>query len=146
MISFPPRSPQSTEFLVLYNRFSLLIYFIHLHAQSHPILCDPVDCSLPGFSAHGIFQARILEWVAISSSRDLPDPATPVSPALADGFFTTEPPGKPILYRSAYLSIPISQLILSPLPSLVSIHSIFLYPVSLVLLCKNVIFLDSTCK
>ena len=31
-------------------------------------LCDPVDCSLPGSSIHGIFQARILEWVAISFS------------------------------------------------------------------------------
>ena len=29
-------------------------------------LCDPVDCSLPGSSIHGIFQARVLEWVAIS--------------------------------------------------------------------------------
>ena len=32
-------------------------------------LCDPMDCSLPGFSDHGIFQARVLEWVAISFSR-----------------------------------------------------------------------------
>ena len=32
-------------------------------------LCDPMDCSLPGFSIHGIFQARVLEWVAISFSR-----------------------------------------------------------------------------
>ena len=31
--------------------------------------CDPIDCSLPGFSVHGILQARILEWVAISFSR-----------------------------------------------------------------------------
>ena len=35
-------------------------------AQSCPTLCDPMDCSLPGFSVHGIFQARILEWVAIA--------------------------------------------------------------------------------
>ena len=38
-------------------------------AQSCPTLCDPVDCSLPGFSVHGILQARILEWVTISFSR-----------------------------------------------------------------------------
>ena len=38
-------------------------------AQSCLTLCDPVDCKLPGFSVHGIVQARILEWVAISSSR-----------------------------------------------------------------------------
>ena len=41
-------------------------------AQSCPTLCNPVDCSLPGFSVHGIFQARILEWVTISFSRDQP--------------------------------------------------------------------------
>ena len=38
-------------------------------AQSCPTLWDPVDCSPPGSSAHGILQARILEWVAISFSR-----------------------------------------------------------------------------
>ena len=38
-------------------------------AQSRPTLCDPIDCSLPGSSVHGILQARILEWVAISFSR-----------------------------------------------------------------------------
>ena len=37
-------------------------------AQSCPTLCDTVDCSLPGSSVHGILQARILEWVAISFS------------------------------------------------------------------------------
>ena len=35
-------------------------------AQSCPTLCNPMDCSLPGSSIHGIFQARVLEWVAIS--------------------------------------------------------------------------------
>ena len=35
-------------------------------AQSCPTLCDPMDSSLPGFSVHGIFQARVLEWVVIS--------------------------------------------------------------------------------
>ena len=37
-------------------------------AQSSPILWDPVDCSLPGSSVHGIFQARVLEWGAIAFS------------------------------------------------------------------------------
>ena len=37
--------------------------------QSCPTLCDPMDRSLPGSSIHGIFQTRILEWVAISFSR-----------------------------------------------------------------------------
>ena len=40
-------------------------------AQSCPTLRDPMDCSLPGPSVHGIFQARVLEWGAIAFSRDL---------------------------------------------------------------------------
>ena len=37
-------------------------------AQSCPTLCDPTDCSPPGSSVHGIFQARVLEWVAVAFS------------------------------------------------------------------------------
>jgi len=37
-------------------------------AQSCPTLCDPMDCSLPGSSVHGIFQANVLEWIAIAFS------------------------------------------------------------------------------
>ena len=44
-------------------------YCCHLVAQSCPTLCDPMDCSPPGPSVHGILQARILEWVAVPSSR-----------------------------------------------------------------------------
>ena len=52
-------------------------------------LCDPMDCSLPGSSVHGILQARILEWVAIPFSRDLPNPGIePGSLILAGRFFT----------------------------------------------------------
>ena len=52
-------------------------------AQSCPTLCDPIDCSLPGSSVHGIFQAIVLEWLAISFSRELPDPGIePGSPTL----------------------------------------------------------------
>ena len=39
-------------------------------AQSFPTLRDPVDCSLPGSSVHGIFQAKVLEWGAIALSRE----------------------------------------------------------------------------
>ena len=39
-------------------------------AQSSPTLCDPMDCSLPGSSVHGIFQARRLEWGAIAMCED----------------------------------------------------------------------------
>ena len=43
-------------------------------AQLGLTLCDPIDCSLLGSSVHGIFQARVLEWVAISFSRGSPQP------------------------------------------------------------------------
>ena len=73
-----------------------------MHTQSCPTLCDPMHCSLPGFSVHGILQARILEWVPFLPPGDLPDPGmepkspvSPASPALAGRFSTTEPPGKP---------------------------------------------------
>ena len=45
-----------------------------LVTQSCPSLCDPMDCSPPGSSVHEIFQARILEWVAISFSRGSSQP------------------------------------------------------------------------
>ena len=55
----------------------------------------PPPTPTSGSSVYEISQARILEWVAISSSRDLPDPGieltSPASPALAGGFFTTAP-------------------------------------------------------
>ena len=40
-----------------------------VQVKAFPTLCDPMDCSLSGFSVHGIFQARVLEWIAISFSR-----------------------------------------------------------------------------
>ena len=57
--------------------------------QSCPTLCDHMDCSLPGSSAHGILQAKILQWVAIPFSRvsSQPRDRTQVS-HIAGGFFT----------------------------------------------------------
>ena len=61
--------------------------------QSCPALCDPMDCTPPGSSVREIHQARILQWGATSSSRDLPipgiEPMSLSSPALTDGFLTT---------------------------------------------------------
>ena len=61
--------------------------------QSGLALFDSMDCSPPGSSVHGIFQAKVLERVAISyfrgSSQPEIKPTSPVSPALASGFFTT---------------------------------------------------------
>ena len=60
--------------------------------QLYLTLCDPMDCGPPGSSVHGFLQARILECIAISSSRgssQARDPThTSCSPALAGGFFT----------------------------------------------------------
>lgn len=67
-----------------------------LVAQLCLTLCDPVDCSPPGSSVRGILQARILEWVAISFSRESSQIRNrTVFSALAGRFLTTEPPGKP---------------------------------------------------
>ena len=67
--------------------------------QSCLTLCHPMNCSLPGSSVHGVSQARLLEWVTISFSRgsSWSRDQTWVF-CLAGGFFTTEPPGKPLLY------------------------------------------------
>ena len=61
-----------------------------LVTQSRPALCNPMDCSPPGFSVHGILQARILEWIAIPFSRGTSQPRdqTLVS-CIAGRFFTT---------------------------------------------------------
>ena len=65
-------------------------------AQSCPTLCDPMDCSLSGSSVNGIFQARVLEWIAFPSPGDLPDPGIePGSPALQADTLPSEPPEKP---------------------------------------------------
>ena len=79
--------------------------------QSCPTLCDPMDCSLPGSSIHWIFQARILDWVAISFSRrsSLPRDWTQVS-LIVGRRFTVKPPGKSsskgtvIFFRLSFLN------------------------------------------
>ena len=99
-----PWHVESSQFLV----FSLV-------TQSCLTLCDLMDCRLPGFSIHGIFQVRVLEWVAISFSRGSSQPRDRtwvshivgrcftvwararikyMSPALAGKFWTTGPSGK----------------------------------------------------
>ena len=77
-----------------------------LVAQSRPILCNPMDYSLPGSSVHGVLQARILEWVLpFSPPGDLPDPGIePGSPALQADSLLPEPRGKPKNIRVGSLS------------------------------------------
>ena len=110
---------QYSFFLVWFLSFSVIIFtFIHVVcvskcdlfsiyidrcvcsvAQSCPILCDPMDCSLPGSFVHGIF-SRQEYWSGLPSCtlRVLPDPGFELAylafPTLAGGFLTTVPPGK----------------------------------------------------
>ena len=70
-----------------------------LFAQSYLILCDPMDYSRPGSSVHGDsheYSQKHWSGLPFPCPGDLPDPGIePGSSALAGGFFTTEPPGKP---------------------------------------------------
>ena len=73
-------------------------------AQLCPTLCDPMDCSLQGSSIHKIFQVRILEWVVISFSRDLPNLGIePRSSTLQTDTLPSEPPGKSLNYQGKKL-------------------------------------------
>ena len=78
-----------------------------LVAQLCLTLCDPMDCSLPSSSAHGILQARILEWLPVPfSRRSWPRDWTPVS-YIAGRFFTIRTTGK-----SRYLALfPVAHLV-----------------------------------
>ena len=81
-----------------------------LVARSCPTFCDPVGFRLLGFFAHGLLRARILEWVAISFSRGLPDPGIKhASPALQADSLLSEPPGKP---RALKASVKICKVLL----------------------------------
>ena len=110
-IYFPPSFFWRTKWLSL-----SLSFFLYLHQWEwpqkmiarclfrHVQLCDLIDCSPTGSSIHTIFQAKILEWIAISSSRGIfltlgLNPCLLQVSYMADRFFTTEPPGSPILCK-----------------------------------------------
>ena len=84
--SLPPCSWQPMNFLL--SPCSTVLV-----AQLCLTLCDPMDCSSPGSSVHGILQARILEWVAISFSGDLPDPGIETVSCIGGRFLLSKPPG-----------------------------------------------------
>ena len=68
---------RTRNYIYIYTLLCIFHYVLsqdtHTHTRlvtkSYPTLCDPLDCSPPGSSVHGIFQARVLEWVAISFCR-----------------------------------------------------------------------------
>ena len=77
--AYTNQTPYLTNIFLLFATYStcLINKAAYTHAkslQSCPTLCDPMDCSLPGSSVHGILQARILEWVAMPSSRGSSQP------------------------------------------------------------------------
>ena len=78
-----------------------------VNSPSHvQIFRHAMDYSPRGSSVYEIFQARILEWVAISFFRDLPDSGIePMSPSSASGFFTTEPPGKSVMVDTCHYTL-----------------------------------------
>ena len=77
-----------------------------------PALFDPMDCSPPGSSVHGTPQARILDWVSISFSRGSSQPRNWTHITCTAGrFFTTEPPGKPILHGWCIINRTLSLLL-----------------------------------
>ena len=81
--------------LVSWYYLQFCCYFV---AQSCPTLCDPVDCNTSGSSVPGIFQARILEWVAISFSRGSSQPGIELtSPAFQADSLPLSHPGNPIM-------------------------------------------------
>ena len=84
----------SEEAVTLEYIFLMDAHRVCLWTQSCSTLCDPVDCSPPGSSDHRNSQAKILEWVSISSSRGSSPPRdwTQVS-CVAGAFFATEPWG-----------------------------------------------------
>ena len=76
--------------------FPFVLCVLHLASQLSPTLCDLMDCSPPGSSVHGILQARILEWVAMPSSRESSPPRDQTHISCTAGrFLTTEPMGNP---------------------------------------------------
>ena len=92
---------------LLFSRFPFDAFYVcAVLTQSCPILCDSMDCSPPGSSVHEIFfRQEYWKGLPFPSPGDLPnpeiEPPSPVSPALAGRFFTTEPPGKP---RAFYIT------------------------------------------
>ena len=81
---------------------------------SHVKLCDSMDCSPPSSSVHGILQARILEWVAMASSKTSSRPrgGTHIS-CIAGRFFTIEPPEKLLCLESS-LKVLITAILFGP--------------------------------
>ena len=96
------RCSQSTHYhrawdIIAKRQFMIFVYRFVLSCFSRVQLCNPMACSLPGSSVHGILQARILEWVATPCFRGSSQPRdraqVSCGSSITGGFFTTKPPG-----------------------------------------------------
>ena len=101
-MTFGPRTPLHLSLLVI-NRWCLV-------TQPCLTLCNPLDYSPRSYPVHGLFQARILEWVAFPLSEDLPDPGikptSPVFPAFQTDSLPTEPSGRfPLLASQLWYNL-----------------------------------------
>ena len=108
---------------------------MYVHAQSCPTLCDPMDCSLPGSPVCGIFQARILEWVAMPSRGSSPPRSNP--PSLASpAFIVVQSPSHVLFVMTRWTAarqVSLSLIIFRSLSKFMSIASVM--PSSHVILC-----------
>ena len=88
---------------------TLILHALHV-CEVTSVMSDPMYCSPPGSSVHGILQARILEWVVMPSSRGFSWPRDQTqgscSSCIAGRFFTTEPPGRSWYQRSKSHIVP----------------------------------------
>ena len=90
---------------------ALLYSLLVLVTKLCPSLCDPMDCSPPGSSAHEILQARILEWVAILLSRGSSPLRNQTQGSCVAGiFFTIWPLGKPIIFLESLFHSHLNEL------------------------------------
>ena len=90
---------------------------VRLVARASPTLCDPMDCSPPGSSVHGILQAIMQEWDPPPG--DLPNPGIePRSPTVWEDSLPTEPLGKSSYLRHIHLSETLKYLLVTKIPQL----------------------------
>ena len=96
----------SSSLTIMNSNYYTQQYIRHqVLTQSFLTLADPMDCSLPGSSVHGISQARILEWVAISFSRGSSQPRDPTgSPASQSDCLLSDQPEKSIRHLGTHCS------------------------------------------
>ena len=125
------------------------VYPAHAQSLGCVWLCDPMDCSPPGFSIHRTFQARIWTGSPFPSPGDLPDPAIKLaSPALADRFFILSHLGSPCfcVYETIfYDNVYVEKTIIMRWPvTLFRLFKCWLWPSTLISWPHKIVLSDGT--